>query len=131
MAGGDVAGSQADGGEAPIAAVVRAGNTLYLAGQVAYDENGEVFAPGDLVRQAERVFDTIREILAREGASMTDIVRLVNYFAVPLSREVAEQYWEVRRRVFGDHRPASTGVQVVSLIEEGLVIEIEAIAFVR
>lgn len=117
----------------PIAPVVRVptGETLYLAGQVARDADGEVYAPDDLTKQAERIFQTISEILAREGASLKDVVKLVTYFSIPLNREISEEYWEVRRRFFGDHRPASTGVQVVSLIEAGMVLEIEATAVVK
>nr|WP_053000183.1 RidA family protein [Sphingomonas sp. Y57] len=102
--------------------------TIYLSGQCAFDPQGHVVAPYDMVAQADRCFSNIQHILARAGASMADIVKLTTYFTEPLSRELAEQYWDVRRRYFGDYRPASTGVQVASLILPELVIEIEAIA---
>lgn len=111
---------------------VRTGDTIYLAGQVALDEEtGEIVAPGDLAKQAEKIFDNIRAVLARENASLSDVVKLVTYFSIPLDQEVAEEYWEVRKRAFGSHKPASTGVQVVSLIHPDLVVEVEAIAVVK
>lgn len=118
--------------EEPIADAIRCGDTIYVAGHASYDEDGSVFAPGDLVRQTERTFENMRATLAREGATLADVVKLVNYFAVPLTREVAEAYWDVRKRYFGDdHKLASTGVQVAGLLDEGLVIEMDAIAVIR
>ncbi|ABQ67537.1 enamine deaminase RidA [Rhizorhabdus wittichii DC-6] len=104
------------------------GQMIYLSGQCAFDPGGKVVAPRDMIAQADRCFANIQDILGRVGASMTDIVKLTTYFTEPLSRERAEQYWDVRRRYFGDYRPASTGVQVASLILPELVVEIEAIA---
>lgn len=127
----DSDGQRGAGFSPPIAPCVRAGNTLYLAGQVAMDEGGTVLAPGNLVKQAEIIFERISEILSAEGASFEDVVKLITYFSVPLDVDVAKTYWGVRRRFFGDHHVASTGVQVVALIDPGCVIEIEAVAVVR
>jgi enamine deaminase RidA (YjgF/YER057c/UK114 family) len=114
----------------PIAASVRAGDTIYLAGQIAEGADGTIQALGDPIAQAVVVFERIREILAAEGARLTDVVKLVTYFAVPLDVELARRYWEVRRQYFGDHTMASTGVQVVALLYPESLIEIEAIAVV-
>lgn len=117
--------------EEPIAAAIRCGDTIYVAGHAAYNEDGTVFAPGDVVRQSEKTFEALQETLAAEGASLTDIVKLVTYFSVPLDRTVAKQYWDVRRRYFGGHKPASTGVQVAGLVDAGLVVEMDAIAVIK
>ncbi|WP_190814095.1 RidA family protein [Saccharopolyspora pogona] len=114
----------------PIAASLRAGNTIYLAGQIADTADGIVQAPDDVIAQAAIIFEKIRDILAAEGASFTDVVKLVTYFAVPLDVEVSRKYWEVRRRFFGDHKVASTGIQVAALIYPECLIEIEATAVV-
>ncbi|XPP27903.1 MAG: RidA family protein [Leucobacter sp.] len=114
----------------PIAASVRVGETIYLAGQIAETTDGIVQAPGDPIAQAAIIFQRIRDILAAEGALLTDVVKLVTYFAVPLDAELARRYWEVRRQYFGDHKMASTGVQVVALIYPESLIEIEATAVV-
>ena len=115
----------------PIAPYLRAGNTIYVAGQIAMDENRQVLAPGDLVRQTEIIFDQIASILAEEKVTLDHVVKLVTYFTVPLDFEVAERYWGVRRQYFGDRNIASTGVQVVSLIHPLCLLEIEAIAVVE
>jgi 2-iminobutanoate/2-iminopropanoate deaminase len=115
----------------PIAPYLRAGNTIYLAGQIAMDEHRQALAPGDLVRQTEIIFDQIAGILAEEKATLDHVVKLVTYFTVPLDFEVAKRYWGVRRQYFGDRNIASTGVQVVSLIHPLCLVEIEAIAVVE
>lgn len=112
----------------PIAELIRAGNTIYIAGQVASLPNGDAHAPGDPVRQAEKIFENLTELLATEGATLKNIVKLTTYFSIPLDAETSAAYFEVRRRFFGDHKPTSTGVQVVSLFDADYVIEIDGIA---
>lgn len=114
----------------PIAPAVRAGNTIYLAGQVATDNDGNVLNVGDLKGQTEIIFDKITKILEAEGGSLDDVVKMVTYFAVPLNRQVAEEYWSVRRRHFGGRTVASTGVQVASLIHEECILEVDVTAVV-
>ncbi|MEG0870620.1 MAG: RidA family protein [Hafnia sp.] len=115
----------------PPAPAVRAGNNIYLSGQIALDPQGEIVGEGDLAAQATQCFENIKAILKREGASMADVVRLTTYFACPLTADVTRDYWKVRKEYFGDYRPASTGVEVSSLIFPSILIEIEAEAVVR
>lgn len=114
----------------PPAPAVRAGNTLYLSGQIALDASGEVVGEGDVIAQARQCFENIKAILKREGASMSDIVKMTTYYACPLTTDVTKEYWKVRAEYFGDYRPASTGVAVNALIFPTILIEIEAIAVV-
>ncbi|MNE07915.1 Enamine/imine deaminase [compost metagenome] len=114
----------------PPAPAVRSGNTLYLSGQIALNPKGDVVGEGNLAAQATQCFENIKAILNREGASMSDIVRLTTYFACPLTPEVTKEYWKVRQEYFGSYRPASTGVEVRALIFPSIMIEIEAEAVV-
>jgi 2-iminobutanoate/2-iminopropanoate deaminase len=114
----------------PPAPAVRAGNTLYLSGQIALGPNGEVVGEGDVVAQARQCFENIKAILKREGASMSDIVKMTTYFSCPLTDDVTQGYWKVRAEYFGDYRPASTGVVINALIFPTILIEVEAIAVV-
>jgi 2-iminobutanoate/2-iminopropanoate deaminase len=115
--------------DAPMCAGVRTGDYLWLAGMTAIGDDGEVVGVGDLQAQARQVFANIGHVLGKVGADLTSVIRLTNYFAVPLDPHVAEKYWEVRREVFGDHHPASTGVQVVGLLRPELMLEIDAVAY--
>lgn len=114
----------------PPAPAVRAGNTIYLSGQVALDADGRVVAKGDVVGQARQCFRNIKAILAREGATMRDIVKMTTYYACPLTEEVTREYWKVRAEFFGDYRPASTGLSISALIWPTILVEIEVIAVV-
>ena len=59
----------------PYSHAIRAGNVLYLAGQVAFDRNGEIV--GDTVEeQARQVRQNIRDILEAAGSSIADVVKV-------------------------------------------------------
>ena len=110
----------------PYVHAVRAGNTLYMAGQVAFDERNEVVGAGDPVRQIEQCWSNIERILASQGGSLRDIVKIVCYFKdirhFPLEIEV-------RRRLFGaGPYPVATVVQVANLGLDSLLVEIDATA---
>lgn len=111
----------------PPAPGIIAGGFLYLSGQVAYDEDGEIVGIGDVIAQSEQCFNNIKDVIGRVGASMTDIIKLTTFFAVPLTMDVTLQYWDVRKKFFGDYKPASSGLQVSALIVPEILIEIEAI----
>lgn len=114
----------------PPAPAVRAGNTIYLSGQIALAPDGKVVGEGDVAAQARQCFENIKAILKREGALMRDIVKMTTYFACPLTAEVTQEYWKVRKEYFGDYRPASTGVSISALIYPTNLIEIEVVAVV-
>ena len=60
---------------------MRAGNTLYVAGQVARDADGVLVAPGDAAAQARQVYANLGAILEAAGASTASVVkvRLVSF----------------------------------------------------
>jgi 2-iminobutanoate/2-iminopropanoate deaminase len=114
----------------PMCYMVKAGDFLWLTGQVALDENSEIVGPGDIQLQTRQVFTNIRRILALAGCDLTSVIRLTNYFTTSMTDMVAtRKYWEVRREFFGNHRPASTGVKVAALMLPELMIEVDAIAY--
>lgn len=114
----------------PPAPAIRAGNTIYLSGQIALGPDGKVVGEGDVIAQARQCFENIKAILKREGAAMSDIVKMTTYYACPLTEAVRKDYWNVRKEYFGDYRPASTGVAISALIYPTILIEIEATAVV-
>lgn len=58
------------------------GNTqIHLAGQVAWDENGELVAPGDLAGQVAQVYRNVARGLGAAGATFHDVVRITWYAA--------------------------------------------------
>ena len=107
---------------------VRAGDLLFISGQVAWDADGQVVGRGDPVRQAEQVFANLSTILRGHGATFEDIVK-VTVFVTDLSW--FEQLSDMRVRLFSKLPPASTIVQVAALVDPELLIEVEAVAAIE
>jgi 2-iminobutanoate/2-iminopropanoate deaminase len=104
------------------------GKTIYIAGQVALDKDGNVVGAGDMKAQAEQVFKNLEAALAAGGAKFADVVKM-NTYVTDMDRAPAVR--EVRARYFGEATPASTLVQVVRLARPELLLEIEVIAAMR
>ena len=116
--------------DSPMCYMVKAGDFLWLSGQVPLDENGKVVGAEDIQAQARQVFTNMRRVLGLAGCDLTSVIRLTNYLTVPFDdMEQIHKYWDVRREFFGTHRPASTGVRVAALMLPDLLIEIDAIAY--
>ena len=111
-----------------VAIVPAADRLIYVSGQVAIDEKGELVGKGDAAKQAEQVFKNIHRILTDCGATIGDIVKLNWYFKNMADRAaiIAE-----RDRFLGAHRPASTAVEVSRLVSEDWLLEVDCVAAVR
>jgi enamine deaminase RidA (YjgF/YER057c/UK114 family) len=110
-------------------AEVRGGRTLYIAGQVSQDNDGNIIGKGDFHAQTKQVFENLKARLAEAGASFPDVVKL-NYYLTDASgiqavRDIRNNYVNV------EHPPASTLVVVSRLAREEYLIEIEAIAVTK
>ncbi len=107
---------------------VLAGRTVYIAGQVAQDKDGNLVGKGDFRAQCVQVFENLKAALASVGADFTHVVKLNNYLTdmahLAVLREVRNQYFNTQQP------PASTAVQVVRLARDEWLLEIEAIAVV-
>jgi len=112
---------------------VQGGKTLYMAGQVAFDQNGTVVGKGDLVAQFRQVCKNMKALVQVRGGTLNDIVKLT-IFVLSKSeyRARAKEIGAVYREYFGRHFPAMTLVEVKGLYDEdqGCAIEIEGIAVI-
>jgi enamine deaminase RidA (YjgF/YER057c/UK114 family) len=106
---------------------VRADGRVSVAGTTATDEGGEPVAPGDPYAQTAHALGLVADALDAAGASVADVVR-TRVFVTDIDD------WEAVGRahgeMFGEVRPATTMVEVSSLIDPELVVEIEAEAVV-
>jgi enamine deaminase RidA (YjgF/YER057c/UK114 family) len=113
------------------AAVVSGGRTVYISGQVALDQTGELVGRGDLRAQTRKVFENLKLALAAAGATFDDLVKLT-YYIVGYRPEHLAPVREVRSEYLSKtHPPASTLVGVEALFQDGVLIEVEAIAVVE
>ena len=108
---------------------VRGGRTLYIAGQLALDQNGKLVGAGDFRAQVKQVFQNLKTRLEEGGASFKDVVKL-NYYLTDASdlqalRDTRDSY------INTESPPASTLVVVKQLVREEFLIEVEAIAVAR
>ena len=107
---------------------VRVGNQLWLAGQVALDENLDLVGPGDPEAQARQAWKNIRVVVESAGGKLTDVIRVTTYL---IEMDHMESIHKVRREMFpeGDF-PTATMVQVSKLGMPGLLLETEAFAII-
>ena len=105
--------------------VVRVGDTLYIAGQVALDADGNLVGENDMVAQMRQVMENLKRVLASQGADFSHVVK-INIFTTDI--EDFRTASEVRAEYMGEHPPASTLVQIERLARPQFLLEIEAIA---
>ena len=106
--------------------VARAGNTLYISGQLGLDLNGELVGEGDARAQARRAWRNLIAILAEYGAAPRQLVKTTTYITHWVYRPLVA---EARDEVFPEPPyPPSTLVVVQGLAEPRFLVEIEAIA---
>jgi enamine deaminase RidA (YjgF/YER057c/UK114 family) len=102
--------------------VVVRGDAAWVSGTTS-TVDGEVAHPGDAAAQTRQALTTIEQSLERAGFTLNDVVR-TRMFVTDISRW--EEVGRVHGEVFGDIRPATTMVEVSSLIDPALLVEIEA-----
>jgi len=105
--------------------VVRAGPHVWVSGIVGMETDGCV--PGDTVAQFDLAIDVMDRCLNAAGTGPEHVVK-VQVFLTDITERAAIN----PRRIayFGDHRPASTLVEVSALVDPRLKVEIECQAFI-
>ena len=107
----------------PFARAVRAGDFLYISGQVALDENGAI-VHGGIAVQTERTIENIKDILAEAGYDLSHVVKVNAWLDDPRDFRGFNQVFE---RHFGNALPARSTVASPLMVDAK--VEIEAIAY--
>src|SRR5262249_18772959 len=106
---------------------VRVGPMVWVSGTTATLEGGG-HVDGDAYAQAKQTLANLQRALARAGARIQHVVR-TRIYVTNIERD-----WQAVGRahgeIFGDVRPATSMLQVSSLIEPWILVEIEAEAYV-
>ena len=108
---------------------VKKGKIIAIAGIVSTDENHRTLHPGDLEAQTREIYEQMKKILEKAGATFDDVIKTVDYIApqaVPDYLVTAK----VRREYFKGNYPAATGIVVNRLLRDDWLIEIEALVVI-
>jgi 2-iminobutanoate/2-iminopropanoate deaminase len=116
--------SEAPAALGPYSQAVRAGSSIYCAGQIPLDPRTGQMVSGDISEQVRRVLDNIAAVLKTEGLTMEHIVKTTIFLADLRDFEAVNK---VCGAYFKQAPPARSTVQVAAL-PKGARIEIEAIA---
>lgn len=106
--------------------VVRAGNQIWVSGAVGVRGDGSI--PESTLEQFDVALAAVDACLRHAGAGAEHVVKVNIYMT-----DIAERAAINPRRVayFGEHRPASTLVEVSALVDPRMKVEIEAVAVVE
>ena len=107
----------------PLSPAVRAGDFVFVSGQVPVDANGNMVA-GGIKEQTRQVLENIKAALALAGARMEDVVKTTVYLADFSDFQAMNAVYV---RAFPTDPPARATVGV-SALPRGAKIELEAIA---
>ena len=107
----------------PYSQAVRAGNTVYLSGQISLDPASGGMVHGDIGAQARRVFDNLKAVCEAAGGSLENVVR-VGIYMTDLAHFAAVN--AVMQDYFTPPYPARATVQVAAL-PRAAQVEVDAI----
>lgn len=99
------------------------GDAAFVSGTTDAGPDGRSRHPGDPAAQARAIFEIIGRALGEAGFSLADVVRTRMYVT---DRGNLDAVATVHGEVFGEIRPATSGIVVAALIEPSLLVEIEA-----
>lgn len=107
----------------PYSQAIRAGNLVFLSGQIPLDPATMEIVPGDFEARARRVFDNLKAVVEAAGGGLDDIVK-VNVYLTDLSNFATVN--TVMADYFSQPYPARAAVGVASL-PKGADVEAEAV----
>ena len=110
-------------------AVKVSGSLLFVSGQVAYDDRGNIVGRNDMKRQLERTFENLQTVVTAGGSSLEKIIALTIYVTdVEAYRLASKEVWW---KFFKQDFPSVTLIGIAKLFSAGLLVEIGAVAAIE
>jgi enamine deaminase RidA (YjgF/YER057c/UK114 family) len=106
---------------------IRAGDFLFISGQVSRTGDGKAIAGKDEYEQSKIIFTKIKHLVEAAGGTMADVAK-VTIYVVDIKKNT--EVWRARQEFFSGDFPASTLVQVAALGTPEVLVEIEAVAHI-
>ena len=110
----------------PYSQAVKAGNMLFLSGQIALDPATGNLIEGDFPAQTRRVLENLKAVLHEAGADFRNVVKATVYLADLTNFQTLNSIYA---EYFGDHKPARSTVGVAAL-PRGAAVEIDLTAII-
>ena len=109
---------------------IKASEFLFIAGQVAGDNDGNLVGADDFDAQCQQVFANIGIALASQGAGFANVVQFTTYLvhAQDIPKFMRYREREFPRLFAGGAYPPNTMLIVDRLVQEGFLIEVQAVA---
>jgi len=111
------------GGQAlPFSPAVRAGDFIFVSGQVAMNENGEIVA-GGIEAQTRRTMDNVVAVLAKAGCTLEDVAKVNVWLDDP------RDFWTFNRvyaSYFPNGAPARSTVRSQLMVDAKIEIDVTA-----
>ncbi len=108
----------------PYSPGMRAGNLLFVSGQIAIAPDGSSLAHADLATQTRQCLANLRAVLEAGGATLQQVAKVTVYLAEPDGWPV---FNPIYAEFFGAHRPARAIVPVAAF-PGGFKVEVDAVA---
>jgi enamine deaminase RidA (YjgF/YER057c/UK114 family) len=106
---------------------IRQGNLIWVTGTTATNDKGEIVGVGDPKAQTMQAIRNIEKALKALGATLNDVVR-TRLFVTDIS--LWQEYGAAHGEVFRDIRPCTSMIEIQRLIDDQMLVEIEADAIV-
>jgi enamine deaminase RidA (YjgF/YER057c/UK114 family) len=104
---------------------VKIGNIIEVSGTAAVNNDGQIVGKGNANEQTKFILEKIKKTLESLGSGMNDVIRTRIYVTnISKWEEVGKAHGEF----FKDIKPATSMVEVKSLIDPAMLVEIEATA---
>lgn len=107
----------------PLSPAVRAGDFIYISGQVPVDADGNIVA-GGIAEQTKQVMENIKATLALAGCEMQDVIKTHAYL---VDAKHFGGFNEAYGSYFPSNPPARTTAEAKLMID--ILVEVEAIAY--
>jgi enamine deaminase RidA (YjgF/YER057c/UK114 family) len=108
---------------------VRAGNLLFISGQVGRDHAGEMVGIGDPEKQTIQAMENMKEVVEAAGGTMADVISTRTFLS---DRAHLPAITAVRKRYFtGPNYPTGAMVVGTGLSSPEYLVEIEAVAYIE
>jgi 2-iminobutanoate/2-iminopropanoate deaminase len=111
----------------PTALAVKAGDFVYVSGMMPWDAERRLVGVGDVRAQTRQALENMEATLKAAGGGLASVIK-ITFFLTDIRDKNA--VWDVRKEMFGGHRPASTLVEVAHLVDPLALLEVEAVAYV-